>query len=342
MRLNFHQKFLLVCAVAFLAIRAPAGTPAVDTYASSSLSTNDAITSSLLQIQEQLHTTQLAIEQNQQAAIDTAKMNSANSELLSAQLQALEQTVTTQHNSDVDASHKTVQWVILLTGIFGLLCLGIMSWMVYLQSRAFTQLTRISSQQQAVIAGTGAVQPFAAPGRAIVENSSAQLLDAVGQLKDRINELEKGGRQLPNGSNGANGVHLTNGSNGNGANANGSSRTSGAIESTEANGVAKVDSLAEGQKYLDENAPQKALELFDRFLVGHPDHAEALLKKADALQKIGRNDEALAHYNRVIEKDSTLAVAHLQKGGLLNRLRRYDEALNCYEQALQAQEKRRR
>jgi tetratricopeptide (TPR) repeat protein len=338
MRLNFYQKFLLVCVVAFLAIRAPAGTSAVDTNPSSSLSTNDAITSSLLQIQEQLHTTQLAIEQNQQAAIDTAKMNSANSELLSAQLQALEQTVTTQHNSDVDASHKTVQGIILSTGIFGLLCLGIMSWMVYLQSRAFTQLTRISSQQQAVIAGTGAVQQFAAPGRAIAENSSAQLLDAVGQLKQRINELENGGRQLPNGSKGANGVHLSNGSNG----ANGSSRTSGAIESNEANAVATVDSLAEGQKYLDENAPQKALELFDRFLVGHPDHAEALLKKADALQKIGRNDEALAHYNRVIEKDSTLAVAHLQKGGLLNRLRRYDEALNCYEQALQAQEKRRR
>ena len=338
MRVNFYQKFLLVCVVSFLAIRVPARMPAVDANSSPTLSTNDAITSSLLQIQEQLHTTQLAIEQNQQAAIDTAKMNSANSELLSAQLQALEQTVTTQHNSDVDASHKTVQWIILLTGIFGLLCLGIMSWMVYLQSRAFTQLTRISSQQQAVIAGTGAVQQFAAPGRAIVENSSVQLLDAVGQLKERINELEKGGRQLPNGSNGANGVHLSNGSNG----ANGSSRTSVAIESNEANGLATVDSLAEGQKYLDQNAPQKALELFDRFLVGHPDHAEALLKKADALQKIGRNDEALAHYNRVIEKDGTLAVAHLQKGGLLNRLRRYDEALNCYEQALQAQEKRRR
>jgi len=44
----------------------------------------------------------------------------------------------------------------------------------------------------------------------------------------------------------------------------------------------------------------------------------------------------------VIAADSTLAVAHLQKGGLLNRLRRYDEALNCYEQALQAQEKKRR
>lgn len=338
MRLNFYQKFLLVCVVAFLAIRAPARMPAVDTDSSSNLSTNDAITSSLLQIQEQLHTTQLAIEQNQQATIDTAKMNSANSELLSAQLQALEQTVTTQHNSDVDASHKTVQWIILLTGIFGLLCLGIMSWMVYLQSRAFTQLTRISSQQQTVIAGTGAVQQFAAPGRAIVENSSVQLLDAVGQLKERINELEKGGRQLPNGSNGAKGVHLSNGSKG----ANGSSRTGEAIESIEANGVATVDSLAEGQKYLDENAPQKALEVFDRFLVMNPDHAEALLKKADALQKIGRNDEALAHYNRVIEKDGTLAVAHLQKGGLLNRLRRYDEALNCYEQALQAQEKRRR
>ena len=57
------------------------------------------------------------------------------------------------------------------------------------------------------------------------------------------------------------------------------------------------------------------------------------------MEKLGREDEALASYNRAIAKDTTLVIAHLQKGGLLNRLRRYDEALESYERALQAQEK---
>jgi tetratricopeptide (TPR) repeat protein len=332
MRFHFYQKVLAVCAIAFLAIRVMA----VDTNSSGG-TTNDALTANLLQIQEQLRGTQLAIQQNQQAADDAAKNNT---ELLAAQLQSLAQTVALQRDSELESTHKTLQWTLLVMGAFGLVCLGIMMVMVQLQSRAFAQLTQISSKQQAMFAGADTVHQMAAPGRAVVENSNARLLDAVGQLKERINKLENGAEHsLENGvENGEerglehglgsgvaisheNAVHLLpNGSNGN----------------------AKPDILAEGQRYLDDNAPQKALELFDRFLAGQPDHPEALLKKADALQKIGRNDEALAYYNRVIAKDGTLAVAHLHKGGLLNRLRRYDEALNCYEQALQAQEKKRR
>jgi tetratricopeptide (TPR) repeat protein len=312
MTFHFHQKVLAACVMAFLAIRVMA----VDTNSPAS-ATNDMVTANLLQIQEQLHTTQLAIQQSlqsQMAASDAAKNNA---DLVAAQLQALEQAFTAQRDSDIEASHKTLQWTLLVMGLFGVVCLGIMLIMVYLQSRAFSQLTQISTQQQQVVTSSAQVaQPLAAPGRAAVENSNARLLDAVGQLKERINKLEHSAE---------NGVE------------NGTP-----LLPHISNGKTKTDLLAEGQKYLDENAPVKALEIFDRFLAGQPDHAEALLKKADALQKIGRNDEALAYYNRVIERDSTLAVAHLHKGGLLNRLRRYDEALNCYEQALQAQERKRR
>jgi tetratricopeptide (TPR) repeat protein len=300
MRLAFNQKFFAGCLIVFLAM----GVFADDTNQPSGL-TNDAATANLLQIQEQLHAAQLAIQINQQIATETAK---SNVDLLSARLQSLEQTVATQRNSDLEATHKTLQLTLLLAGGFGVICLGIMLVMVYLQSRAFTQLTQISSQQHAVLTNAGTVQQLAAPGRATVETSNARLLDVVDQLNERINELEHAEPLLP---------HVSNG-----------------------NGKAKVDVLAEGQKYLDGNEPQKALEFFDKFLAGHPDHAEALLKKADALEKLERNEEALAHYNRAIAADSTLAVAHLHKGGLLNRLRRYDEALNCYEQALQAQEKK--
>jgi tetratricopeptide (TPR) repeat protein len=336
MRFHFHQKILAVWALAFLAIQVMA----VDMNSSVN-TTNDALTANLLQIQEQLHTTQLAIQQNQQITADTSKNNA---ELLAVQLQSLTQAIALQRDSDVESSHKTLQWTLLVMGAFGLVCLGIMMVMVYLQSRAFTQLTHISSKQQMTFAGANAVQQMAAPGRATVENSNARLLDAVGQLKERINKLENGVEHgLENGSAGGveNGRERVVGNGVESAVENG-----GHLLANGANGKAKPDTkldiLTEGQRYLDDNMPQRALELFDRFLAGQPDHPEGLLKKADALQKIGRNDEALAHYNRVIAKDGTLAVAHLHKGGLLNRLRRYDEALNCYEQALQAQEKKRR
>jgi tetratricopeptide (TPR) repeat protein len=336
MRSYFYQKILAGCAIAFLAIRVMA----VDTNSSVS-ATNDALTANLLQIQEQLRSTQLAIQQNQQVADDAAKNNA---ELLAAQLQSLAQAVTLQRDSDVESTHKTLQWTLLAMGAFGLVCLGIMMVMVYLQSRAFTQLTQISAKQQAMFAGANTVHQMAAPGRAAVENSNARLLDAVGQLKERINKLENGADHgLENGVGNGVGNGVENGEkHGPGHDLENGVENNALLLPNGSNGKAKPDILAEAQRYLDDNAPQKALELFDRFLTGQPDHPEALLKKADALQKIGRNDEALAYYNRVIAKDSTLAVAHLHKGGLLNRLRRYDEALNCYEQALQAQEKKRR
>ena len=146
---------------------------------------------------------------------------------------------------------------------------------------------------------------LAAPGRATVEASTTQLLSVVSRLEQRINELESGQRLLP-----------------------------------EIASVKPVDLLAEGQKYLDANLPLKALECFDQFLAGEPGRADALVKRAAALEKLGRDDEALAGYNRAIAADNTLVIAHLHKGGLLNRLRRYDEALNCYEQALLGQDKK--
>ena len=88
------------------------------------------------------------------------------------------------------------------------------------------------------------------------------------------------------------------------------------------------------------NEPQKALECFDVALGLHPKHAEALVKKGGALEKLGRLDEAIACYDQAIEADGGMTIAYLHKGGLFNRLSRYDEALQCYERALQTQEKK--
>jgi len=262
----------------------------------------DEMTRNYLQIQEQIHATQIAIEQNQEVALEASQSNAL---ALAARLQSLEQTVQTQRNSDTEAARKTQQLTLLMAGVFGLIGLGILLLLVYFQWRAFSQLAQISSRQHAALANGEAIHQLAAPGRATVEASTAQLLNVVSRLEQRINELESGQKLLP-----------------------------------EIAAAKPMNLLAEGQKYLDGNLPLKALESFDQFLAGAPDRADAMVKRAAALEKLGRDDEALAGYNRAIAADSTLVIAHLHKGGLLNRLRRYDEALNCYEQALVGQDKK--
>ncbi len=264
--------------------------------------TNDAVANGYLQIQEQLHATQLAVEANRLTAADEARKNA---ESLAARLQSLEQTVTAQRNGDVEAARKTQQLTLMLAGAFGLVGLGILLLMVYFQWRAFTQIAEISAQHQSLLVNASSVHPLAAPGRATVENSNVRLLDVVDRLEQRIRELESGQRMLP-----------------------------------EIAVVKSANVLDEGQKFLETNQAQKALESFDKFLSAQPDHGEALVKRATALEKLGRMEEALASCDRAIAADGTFVSARLHKGGLLNRLRCYDEALNCFEQALQAQEKK--
>ncbi|MBW8865499.1 MAG: hypothetical protein JF609_11390, partial [Verrucomicrobia bacterium] len=269
------------------------------------------VANNYLHIQEQIHESQLAIEKTQQAALEAVKTNAEaalqearnNADALAARLKSLEE-------SSADSARKTQQTTLFFAVSFGFAGLGIMLLSVYFQWRAFTQLAQIATQQQAALTNGHAVHQLAAPGRAVVESANAQLLDVVDRLEKRIHELESGQKMLPE------------------------------IVATTTSTPKTSDLLTEGQKYLDANAPLKALECFDQFLSANPERADGLVKRAAALEKLGREDEALMCYNHAITADNSLVIAHLHKGGLLNRLRRYDEALNCYEQALQAQEKK--
>jgi tetratricopeptide (TPR) repeat protein len=298
-----YQYLMLTAATLSLAARVGAADATAATNGVAAVS-RDEMARNYLQIQEQLRATQLAIEQNQEAALETSQSNAL---ALKDRLESLEKSVAGQRTSDTEAARKTQQATLFLAGAFGLTGLGVMLLMVYFQWRAFTQLAQISARQNAAAANGEAVYQLAAPGRATVEASTAQLLDVVGRLERRINELESGQKLLPD----------------------------IAVDRP-------ADPLAEGQKYLDANQPQKALECFDMCLSVYPSRADAMVKRAMALEKLGRDDEALSGYNRAIAVDNTLVIAHLHKGGLLNRLRRYDEALNCYEQALVGQDKKAR
>lgn len=292
----------MVAAAVLLAgktVAAPTNAPAVSTI------TREEMANNYLQIQQQIHESQLALEKNQLTAIEAAKNNS---DALNARIQSLEKSLAEKRDSDAEAARKTQQLTLFMAGTFGLAGLGVLLLMVYFQWRAFTQLSQISTQQHAALAQSSAVHQLAAPGRATVESSSAQLLDVVGRLEKRIHEIESGQKLLPDVA---------------------------TIKPT-----ATPALLAEGQKHLDANAPQKALECFDRYLAEHPEKADGLVQRAAALEKLGRNEDALTSYNRAIAADNSFVIAHLHKGGLLNRLRRYDEALNCYEQALAVQDKK--
>jgi len=288
--------FPLALAAALLALPARAQTNAP------AATNNDAMVNGYLQIQEQLHATQMAIADIRAAAADDAKRNA---DTIATRLEALEQSVAAQRNADGEAARRTQQLTLLLAAGFGLAGLGIMALMFYFQWRAFTKIAEISAQQNAALANAGAVHQLAAPGRAAVASSNARLLDVVEQLERKIIELENGSNLL-----------------------------------VEAADSKSFDLLMEGQTLLDAGQPQKALEVFDRLLAAHPDHADTLVRRSAALEKLGRLPAALEACDRAIARDGTFMPAFLQKGGLLNKLNRHDEALNCFEQVLLEQKKK--
>lgn len=225
--------------------------------------TREELSASLLQVQEQLHAAQLALEQDQQAAADQSRSNAL---VTTARLQALEQMMEAQRSQDAAAGRQMQQTTYLMFGGFALAGLGILVWLAYVQWRAFAQFARVSAEQQTALAS---IHQLAAPGRATVESSNARLLDVIGQLERRINELEGGPRLLAD------------------------------TASADANGKA-ADALAEGQKLLAADTPQLALEFFDKFLAAHPQNTRALAKKAEALEKLGRTAEALRCYEQMV------------------------------------------
>ena len=273
-----------------------------------------------LQIQEQLHDTLLAIERNRQQTEAAAKRNADD---MAARIEALQQIIATQHASEVEAMQKMQQFMLILAGAFGTIVLLVVLLMAYLQWRTVSRLVELSSLRPPEFAfGNGRISPSLVTS-ASVEQSNARLFNMVDQLEKRILELKQATRAPLN------------------------ETTSSAVH--EPNGVSKVSNdrdecvanlLAEGQSLLVANEPQKALECFDVALGLHPKHADALVKKGGALEKLGQLDEAVACYDHAIEADGGMTIAYLHKGGLFNRMARYDEALHCYEQALRTQEKK--
>ena len=292
--------------------------------------TNSAVTTippeaanGLLQIQQQLHDTQLAIEQNRQQLEAEARRNAED---MTARLQSLQQVIAAQRQSEIEAVQKTQQMILVFGVSFGAVGLAVLLLMAYLQWRAVARLAELISLRQAEYSlDQGRVAPALTAGVS-VEQSNARLFAMVEHLEKRILELKQITRAPL--------AETT-------TSAAAAASVSGAAPTTsDDRNECVANLLTEGQSLLAANEPQKALECFEVALGLHPRHAETLVKKGGALEKLGRLDEAITCYDQAIEADGAMTIAYLHKGGLFNRLSRYDEALQCYERALQTQEKK--
>jgi tetratricopeptide (TPR) repeat protein len=331
MKFMFRIKILSVCAGLVLGARLFAA----ETNSISPPSPADAAAQNAangyLQIQQQLHDTQMALENNRAEAAAAAQRNA---DAMAARLQALEQNIAAQRASDIASSQKAQQLMLSLVAAFGSAGLAIMLLMVYFQWRVVRRLVDLPALQPQLLAAPGG-QPPTLLGNAVGE-ANAKLFGAVDQLQKRILELEQSARgALPEKNPPAtNGSHKI-------------SETVSEAKSETKNGDSTVKDreecvanlIVEGQALMDANNAEKALDCFDVALGLDAKHVEALVKKGGALEKLGRTDEAIACYDRAIEADNAATIAYLQKGGLFNRLARYDEALQCYEMALRTQEK---
>lgn len=291
---------------------------------------SEEILRSYLQIQEQLHSAMLALEQNRNQADDAARRNV---ETISARLKLIEQALTAEREREAEAADKSQRLVLLVAGIFGgmgLLAMVITAWF---QLRAMNRLAQMTAAGGTMLGhhpigslGSGEVTNISALP---VTNANSNLLGAIERLEKRFLELQSATRaSLPTHT-----VTHTNGEPGVTEFSDGSEGGSGQP-------VERVSLLlGKGQALLNMEQMDEALKCLNEALEIDPDNAEALVKKGTALERQKKLEEAIDCYDRAIAANSGMTLAYLCKGGVYNQLERFSEALECYEQALRSQQK---
>jgi tetratricopeptide (TPR) repeat protein len=314
------------------ALGAESTAPAATTGKTDETNTQETLRS-YLQLQEQLHATQLAIERNRKEA-DAVATESAK--VFAARLQGIEQALASQRNQELAVMQSSNKVVLIVAGLFAGLGFVAMLFMAYLQWRTINRLAEIAAALPVAHAfGPGPALAALGAGDARVftagpaEQANQRLLGALEQLEQRIHQLEHSAPPPPN----------------NGALPEPTATAASSLpngETASASEAARLTMLlGKGQSLLNLDQAEEALACFDQALVLDANHAEALVKKGAALERLRKLDEAIACYDRAIAADNSLTMAYLYKGGLFNRMERFGEALECYEQALRTQETRR-
>jgi len=295
---------------------------------------------SYLQLQEQLHTVQLAIERNRKEA-DAATAESAKA--LTARLEGIEQSLVQQRSQELRAMENSNKVMLIVAGVFAALGFLAMLFMAYFQWRTISRLAEISaSLPMAHAFGAGPSLGALGAGESHVvtvgprEQSSQRLLGALERLEKRIHELDHTANPPLH-----EGISLNQEATGSPSPSNGGPTPATPENAAAATGAARITVLlGKGQALLNLEKADEALACFDQVLALDANHSEAFVRKGAALERLRKLDEAIACYDKAIAADSSLTVAYLYKGGLFNRMERFGEALECYEQALRTQEGR--
>lgn len=282
---------------------------------------------SFLYLQEQVHSTQMAVERSRLEAEAAA---ARNTEALSARLEVIEKALDqARKDSDDVAREASAQiresnrQIMIFAGVFatlGFLALALTGWMLW---RTMSRLASVPSSLgfPALLASPG--YEALGFGQISRQNPNARLIDALGRLEHRIEELESGHHQGPL-----------------------PARTPTDKTTDQPVGdpsdAELVSLIREGEELLAHEEAEKAIVHFDAVLAKHPGHPEVLLRKGEALERLKRDQEAIECYDLAIRADKTLTMAYLHKGGLYNRMERFNDAMQCYEQALKVQEGRAR
>jgi len=322
----------ILAALSFATVRAANGdTVTNDSNLPPPISGSNEALRAYLQLQEQIHDTQLTIERNRlQAQVVAAQEGVA----LSNRLHAIEESLALQKANDLIEAEHTSRMLMGVLAIFATVGLFAILLMVYFQSRAVSRIAEIST----ALASTRGLQlrnPMALEltenemlGSAAVEESNARLASLVQHLEKRIAELEQTAA-LP-----LKEVVVT-------TSEPASAKSEPRVSAAPQQAPSQVAQLMErGQSLLNSDRAEEAIACFDEILSADPNNAEALVKKGTALEKLRQPQEALEYYDRAIAADSTLTIAYLHKGGLCSRLEKYGEAMECYERALHTQEKK--
>jgi tetratricopeptide (TPR) repeat protein len=295
---------------------------------------------SYLQLQEQLHATQLAIEQSRTQAETAAAQNA---KALAARLSDIEQSLASQRIQELETMQSSNRVMLFVAGVFAALGFLAMLFMAYFQWRTINRLAEITAALPLAHA-LGAGSPVAALGAGDAhllaagspEQSNQRLLGALERLEKRIYELEHTARApLPQ-------VAAPSQEDPNPpASSSGEAAPAASAAMAETSDAARITVLlGKGQSLLNLAQAEEAVACFDQVLALDANHPDALVKKGAALERLRKLDEAVACYDRAIAADSSLTMAYLYKGGLFNRMERFSEALECYEQALHTQETR--
>ncbi len=310
---------LILGVIAVPHVRSQPGELAAAAGASPAAVTNETeiLLRNFLIVQDQLRTTQRAMEQAREQAQADAKRTE---ELMSARLNLIEQTLNARRSQEISSLQQSTRTVIIIASIITIAGLLAVVFAGFVQVRAMTRLAEVSAQLRLALPGP----QLEAGGNALLlnhasmESANANLLGAIDRLQKRLEEVEAVAPSTQTATNGHKQIVVP-----------------------AAMNPQVTTLLGKGQALLNLEKPDEALNHFEQALQIDSKNIEAWIKKGTALERLQRVDEAIEAYDQAIAVDGSTATAYLFKAGVYNRQKKYAEALQCYEKALSAQQKSR-